>query len=103
MDKWGCPKESWTWFAWDYPGHTSISTTLHGTGKAVLEFGNCLDGKVVAYKNDQEIQSAGKKSDAKVIFDFQDGDELKIQEESESWTSGVIKFKSLDFISCSST
>ena len=76
---------------------------MHGTGKAVLEFGNCSpDGKVVAYKNDQEIQSAGKRSDAKIVFDFQDGDVLKIQEESESWTSGVIKFKSLDFISCSS-
>ena len=56
----------------------------------------------MAYINFQEIKSVGAKRDAKVVFDFQDGDVLKIQEESESWTSGVIKFKSLDFISCSS-
>ena len=76
---------------------------MHGTGKAVLEFGNCSrDGKVVAYKNFQEIKSVYYQSDAKVVFDFQDNDLLTIEEESESWTSAAIKFKSLDFLSCSS-
>ena len=51
--------------------------------------------------NSQEIKSVGAKSDAKVIFDFQDGDELTIKEEYEKWTA-AIKFKSLDFLSCSS-
>ena len=76
---------------------------MHGTGKAVLEFGNCArDGKVVAYKNFQEIKSVYYQSDAKVVFDFQDNDLLTIEEESETWTSAAIKFKSLDFLSCSS-
>ena len=76
---------------------------MHGTGKAVLEFGNCArDGKVVAYKNFQEIKSVYYQGDAKVVFDFQDNDLLTIEEESENWTSGAIKFKSLDFLSCSS-
>ena len=57
---------------------------------------------MVAYKNLQQIKSVNAKSDAKVAFDFQDGDVLKIQEESENWTSAAIKFKSLDFISCTS-
>ena len=76
---------------------------MHGTGKAVLEFGNCSpDGKVVAYKNFHEIKSVFYQSDAKVVFDFQDNDLLTIEEQSESWTTGAIKFKSLDFLSCSS-
>ena len=76
---------------------------MHGTGKAVLEFGNCSPaGKVVAYKNYREIKSADAQSDAKVVFDFQDNDLLTIEEQSESWTTGAIKFKSLDFLSCSS-
>ena len=76
---------------------------MHGTGKAVLEFGNCSpDGKVVAYKNFHEIKSVFYQSDAKVVFDFQDNDLLTIQEESGHWTTGAIKFKSLDFLSCSS-
>ena len=75
---------------------------MHGTGKAVLEFGNCSrDGKVVAYKNFQEIKSVYYQSDAKVVFDFQDGDDLTIKEDNETLTS-AIKFKSLDFLSCSS-
>ena len=37
---WGCAKASW--FGWDWPGAASISTTLHGKGKAILEFGNCI-------------------------------------------------------------
>ena len=76
---------------------------MHGTGKAVLEFGNCSNyGKVVAYKNFHEIKSVYYQSDAKVEFYFQDNDLLTIEEESESWTSAAIKFKSLDFLSCSS-
>ena len=75
---------------------------MHGTGKAVLEFGNCSpDGKVVTYKNFHEIKSVFYQSDAKVVFDFQDGDDLTIKEDNETLTS-AIKFKSLDFLSCSS-
>ena len=88
---------------WNYPESASISTTLYGTGKAILDFGNLYtSGNVIAHRNYHELKYFGPKSEDKVIFDFQDGDVLTITEESERFTSAVIQFNSLDFISCSS-
>ena len=91
-----CSKASW--YGWDHPGDASISTTLHGTGKAILEFGNCQNaGNVNAYLNDKELSCLGARMVDQVEFDFQDGDVLKITEEY-----GIIQFNGLKFISCSS-
>ena len=99
--QWGCDKASW--FGWDHPGATSISTTLHGKGEAILDFGNCnAMGDVTVYKNDIKLSSVGAGKVDQVEFEFQDGDVLTITEESERYTSAVIQFNSLDFISCSS-
>ena len=88
---------------WNYPESASIRTTLYGTGKAILDFGNLYtSGNVIAHRNYHELKYFGPKSEDKVIFDFQDGDVLTITEESERFTSAVIQFNSLDFISCSS-
>ena len=51
--------QSASWYGWNYPGDSSISTILHGNGKAILEFGNCNSGgTVVASINDEEILRA---------------------------------------------
>ena len=97
----GCPKESWCGF--NYPGSATISTTLYGEGKAILDFGNLYKkGNVIAYRNYVELKDFGPKKTGKVVFDFQDGDVVRITEKSESWTSAVIQFNNLDFITCSS-
>ena len=65
---------SWFGYGYDSPGESSISTTLHGTGKAILEFGNCHNaGNVNAYINDKELSCLGPRMVDQVEFDFQDG------------------------------
>ena len=94
---WGCAKASW--FGWDWPGAASISTTLHGKGKAILEFGNCHGrGDVTVYKNDVEISSVGAKKEDIIQFEFSDGDVLKITEHN----TAIIQFNNLEIIGCSS-
>ena len=96
---------SWFGYGYDSPGESSISTTLHGNGKAVLEFGNCYtQGNVIASINDKEILSVGPGT-YNVTFDFQDGDKLKISESGDDGDScgAVIQFNDLRFISCSSS
>ena len=94
--EWGCANASW--FGWNWPGAASIDTTLHGKGKAILEFGNCHKrGNVAVYLNDVKLSSVGAKKEAQVEFEFKDGNVLKITEEY-----GIIQFNGLKFISCSS-
>ena len=96
----GCMQAA-SWYGWNYPGDSSISTTLHGNGKAVLEFGNCNSGgKVVALINDEEISCVGPGT-YNVTFEFQDGDELKISESGDE-SYAIMHFNGLKFISCSS-
>ena len=88
----------YSWYGWaPNDKQASISTTLHGIGKAVLEFGNCWkSGKVVAYKNNVEIKSIDARNEAQVEFDFENGDVLKITEHGE----GIIRFDDLRFDWC---
>ena len=74
-----------SWFGWkNGGGSSSISTTLHGSGKAILDFGNCNKdwrdmNYVSAYKNDIELASVGHSATHKVEFQFSDGDVIKIK------------------------
>ena len=95
--KWGCTEASW--FGFVYPGDASISTTLLGKGKAILEFGNCHSGgNVAAYKNDVELSSVGAKTEDQIEFEFQDGDVIKITEHN----TAIIQFNDLKIVGCSS-
>ena len=82
-------------------GAASISTTLLGRGKAVLEFGNCgKGGTVTAYKNYFKVSSdIGAEKFEKVVFDFEDSDVLRITLNGPA----VIHFSDLKFISCPSS
>ena len=88
-----------SWFGWNDSGEASISTTLHGSGKAILEFGNCnKNGNVKAYLNGAELLCASKlKIKNQVEFEFKDGYKLEITEDGE----GMIRFNSLTFFECS--
>ena len=86
------------WFGWKYPGVTSISTTLHGKGKAILDFENCNaypTGDVTVYKNDIKLSSVGANKGDQVEFEFHDGDVLKITE-----NQGIIQFNDLKIVEC---
>ena len=73
-----------------------ISTTLHGSGKAILDFGNCHSvGTVVAYKNGVEIATIGASATDKTEFVFSDGDVIKMTE-----FSGIIQFNDLEIVKC---
>ena len=76
-----------------------MKTKLTGRGKGKLDFGNCwigmgvvkvsLDGIVIA--------SAQNGTENEVVeFDFTDGNELKLSEES----SGIIRFNSFEVLNC---
>ena len=90
----------YSWYGWNpNDKKASISTTLHGEGKAVLEFGNCWEsGEVIAYKNNVEIYRADAFDAVQVEFIFQNGDELKITQNGD----GKIQFSDLRFDWCSS-
>ena len=92
--QWGCDKGSW--FGWTWPGEASISTTLHGKGEAILDFGNCnAMGDVTVYKNDIKLSSVGAGKVDQVEFEFHDGDVLKITE-----NQGIIQFNDLKIVEC---
>ena len=93
--QWGCAKASW--FGWTWPGEASISTTLHGKGKAILEFGNCHKmGNVFAFLNDVKLSSVWAKKETQVGFKFNDGDVLKISE----YNHAIIQFNNLRIVGC---
>ena len=75
-----------------------IKTTLNGNGRAKIDFGNCYDdGVAKLFLDGNEIASAGA-SEVNVVkeFDFADGSELMLTEESY----GVISFNSFEVLTC---
>ena len=90
-----CPN----WHTFASGSHTCfIKTTLHGSGHAKIDFGNCYtDGVSKLFLDGNEIASAGA-NQASVVkeFDFTDGAELKLTEEG----SGVIGFNFFKVLTC---
>ena len=101
---WTVPwKNCQNWYGWiGYPEASgnvgSISTTLSGSGRARLDFGNCHDtGTVKAFLDGQEIGSADALMPNKVVeFNFIPGSKLSISEHGET----IIQFNSLEIIDC---
>ena len=88
-----CPN----WFAYS-SGTPScfIKTTLNGYGRAKIDFGNCeSSGVAKLFLDGNEIASAGA-SEVNIVkeFDFTDGSELKLMEESY----GIISFNSFEVL-----
>ena len=86
------------WFGWksnDKVG--SIKTTLYGIGYASLTFGNCwTTGTVNLYLDGAIIDSAGPGSMKTAIFDYSNGNELKLDETNE----GIIMFEDFKISNC---
>ena len=79
-------------------GEGSMNTTLHGSGKAILDVKNCNNnGIVAAYKNDVEIISLNAEKKDQVEFEFQDGDVIRISE----FNGGIIELNNLAVVGCS--
>jgi len=75
-----------------------IKTTLNGSGRAKIDFGNCFtEGVSKLFLDGNEIASAGA-SEANIVkeFDYTDGSELKLTEEQ----TGVISFNSFGVLTC---
>ena len=99
-------KNCQNWYGWiGYPEASgnvgSISTTLSGSGRARLDFGNCHDtGTVKAFLDGQEIGSADALIPHKVVeFNFNPGSVLRISE----YDVAVIQFNNLEIIDCPSS
>ena len=87
--------ELWCTF---FTGESSMNTTLHGSGKAILDVKNCNNnGIVAAYKNDVEIISLNAENNDQIEFEFEDGDVIKISE----LNGGIIELNSLAVVGCS--
>ena len=98
----GCPKaeEDDSWYGFDVYNKGSIETTLHGCGRARLDFGSCSDGysfgETNIYLNEKIISKATAGELSKEIeFDFNEGDILKLEE----WSS-TLKFNNFTILSC---
>ena len=74
-----------------------IKTTLNGNGRAKIDFGNCYNNGVAKlFLDGNEIASAGA-NEVNIVkeFDFTEGSELKLTEESY----GIISFNSFEVLS----
>ena len=84
-----------TWFGYNHGRSVgSVQTMFHGTGKAVLNFGNCYQsGRVIVYLNGREISGANKNTPRKEVeFQYSKGDILRIDEVLVA----IIKLNSLE-------
>ena len=92
-----------TWYGYS-SGSTvgSVAASLKGTGRATLNFGNCFtSGKVIVYLNNKEISRANANQNAiEIVFNFSEGDVLRIDEEWDGVRGGIIKLNSF-VVSCS--
>ena len=100
--------QSWkncqNWYGWRYENEDkvgSIITTLSGSGRARLDFGNCNTiGTVKAFLDGQEIGSADALTKHKVVkFNFNHGSVLKISE----YDYAIIQFNNFEIIDCKSS
>ena len=94
-------KNCQNWYGWGTnPSEKvgSIVTTLSGSGRAKLDFGNCHDtGTVKAFLDGQEIGSADALIPHKVVeFNFNPGSVLRMSE----YDIAVIQFNNLEIIDC---
>ena len=89
------------WYGFLHPESGSIATTLTGSGRARLDFGNCYKtGTVKAFLDGQEIESADALIPHKVVeFNFNPGSVLRISE----YDIAVIQFNNLEIIDCPSS
>ena len=90
-----CP--NWHTFKSGSPS-CSIKTTLNGSGRAKIDFGNCFnEGVSAVFLDGNEIAKAGA-SEVNIVkeFDFTDGSELKLTEVG----NGVISFNSFGVLTC---
>ena len=98
-------KNCQNWYGWSYgKGEDevgSIITTLSGSGRARLDFGNCNNkGTVKAFLDELEIGSADTLIPHKVVeFNFNPGSVLRISE----YDIAVIQFNNLEIIDCHSS
>ena len=78
----------------------SIKTTLSGTGRAKLNFGNCYkSGNVKVFLDNTEIAAASGDEKSKTVeFAYSDGNELKLTEDF-----AIIVFNSFEVLSCTHT
>lgn len=84
-----------TFYGYEH-GDRSISATFAGSGKAILNYGNCYNpgGVVTVYLNNAKISSAPARTPRKLItFDYYTGDVLKFID-----GHGVIKLNSLRLV-----
>ena len=86
------------WFGWKNNNPVgSIKTTLYGIGHASLTFGNCwMTGTVNLYLDGAIIASAGPRSMKTAIFDYSNGNELKLDETD----TGIIRFDDFKIYNC---
>ena len=86
------------WYGFSHPESGSIATTLSGSGRARLDFGNCYKtGTVTAFLDGQEIGSADALIPHKVVeFNFNPGSVLRMSE----YDIAVIQFNNLEIIDC---
>ena len=83
------------WYGWGSSHEVgSIATTLSGSGRARLDFGNCHDtGTVKAFLDGQEIESADALIPHKVVeFNFNPGSVLRMSE----YDIAVIQFNTVN-------
>ena len=94
-----------SWYGYNYYNKGSIKTTLHGCGKAELDFGECWNTNDYKYNgrhiqvnlNGNEIGRAkAKELSKKIQFDFKEGDVLVLRDQNY----GFMRFNNFTILSC---
>ena len=85
------------WFGYYSSGDGVIKTTLHGCGKAILDYGNCHEEGTVGIFLDSYLIGATYHTPSKLIsFSYTNGSILEIKEIQQ----GIIKFNNFTVIEC---
>ena len=78
-----CSRNNKSWYGYAHgPAIGTISATFHGSGSAVLNYGNCyFQGLVVVSLNGKEISRVGAfVFEKEISFNFAKGDILELKE-----------------------
>ena len=88
------------WYGWSHTYKAGfIRTTLYGTARGQLNFGNCgTSGIVQVFLDETVIGYANHNTPSKVIeFDYTNGSKLELR---DTYGNPVIRFNSLKVLSC---
>ena len=86
-----------SWFGWHHDQPLTMSTTLYGTGCAMISIENCFKGQVAVVLDGQKLVEIGHHSpETKIFFEYHDESLLEITESGMA----IVRFNYFNMTDC---